>query len=1092
MRKPPKLMASMLAAGLLSSVPALAGSFTANFNTADTTGFTLGSGAFIATNRLVLTPPVNSLTGSITPDDLDAGQTIEAFTATFKVQFGPGTANPADGLSFNFGPNVAPGGLYGEEGPGGSTLTVAFDIYDNGGGEAPAIDIKYADKVVAHAGFSKADLITSKLENVFIQLKKNGALSVSYKDAVVHTNVFIDHWVPSAGFFNISARTGGENAEMDIDDLSINTTVQGTPVAPTITANPQSATIAEGNPVTFTASVDGSAEFTFQWQRGGVDIQDATDRSYTIPVVHATDNNAKFRLKATNAASTATSADATLTVIADTVKPTVVKASGDTTFTQVLVEFSEPVTDTTALDPSNYSLNQGVIVQGVTLLNSKKVLLNTTVMPQGSSFILTVNGIKDTSTAGNTILANTHVNFRSFLFQTGTILHKKYNDLGDGQGEYSALQADPRYPNLPDRSDLLSLWEYPSSNFGGRDTASDPVRNWTDTSEGFFMPATSGEYVFFINGADRIDLYLSEDEDPANKHRIAYINGWTNPRGWLAGQGGTDMTRSRSDTDTGTEWPTGNTITLTKGKKYYMMLYHHTFSWSGGDQNGVTFKLAGEADPVAGDAPRLTGSLVGAFLDPTGASVTFVQQPGNASIIENRTATFTASATGTSAYGSTVTYQWQTAPVGSSTFTNIPAATKASYTTPKLTLADNGRQYRLQASVPSATESSQVASVAVAADTIPPVVIGAGGIASKSGATFDVGVTFDEPVDASSAGTIANYTMSSGTITGIKFYPQSPGVVLTVSGLTVGNTYTVTVANVADAKGNHMVSAPHSFKVSSMKWNVVGGDELNLGNGVIPVGDNGFDILSDGFTEWAAYDETTMVYEEITGDFDKELRVEYQDFSSQWARAGLIARDVSNFGVNRAAQEGGAAGRYQKIHVNPTTTAMGTGGNNTWETNRRLVAGGQSSAISYTTDPPLYPNAWCRLKREGQKFTVFRSNDGVNWIDMGSTTWPDAAAPGVEMPATMFVGPEYTPENGNVSAGLQAVFVAKIRDYRNHSVVVVRPALTYVRTASGLTITYEGTLESAATIDGTWSTVTGATSPYNATATGQKFFRAKK
>ena len=51
----------------------------------------------------------------------------------------------------------------------------------------------------------------------------------------------------------------------------------------------------------------------------------------------------------------------------------------------------------------------------------------------------------------------------------------------------------------------------------------------------------------------------------------------------------------------------------------------------------------------------------------------------------------------------------------------------------------------------------------------------------------------------------------------------------------------------------------------------------------------------------------TFVYEQVTGDFDKKLRVEYQDLSSQWARAGLIARDVTNFGgVDRATQEGGA------------------------------------------------------------------------------------------------------------------------------------------------------------------------------------------
>ena len=78
--------------------------------------------------------------------------------------------------------------------------------------------------------------------------------------------------------------------------------------------------------------------------------------------------------------------------------------------------------------------------------------------------------------------------------------------------------------------------------------------------------------------------------------------------------------------------------------------------------------------PASGDAPLLTGSVVGTYLDPTGASVTFSQQPANVTILQGRTATFTAVATGQSAYGTNVAFQWQTAPTGSATFTNIPGA----------------------------------------------------------------------------------------------------------------------------------------------------------------------------------------------------------------------------------------------------------------------------------------------------------------------------------------------------------------------------------------------------------------------------------
>lgn len=97
MKRPSKFVPIMLATGLLSSVAALAGSFTNNFNSADTTGFALGGGALVETNRLILTPAANDSSGSITLDDLDATQFIESFTANFKLQIGPGSGNAADG-----------------------------------------------------------------------------------------------------------------------------------------------------------------------------------------------------------------------------------------------------------------------------------------------------------------------------------------------------------------------------------------------------------------------------------------------------------------------------------------------------------------------------------------------------------------------------------------------------------------------------------------------------------------------------------------------------------------------------------------------------------------------------------------------------------------------------------------------------------------------------------------------------------------------------------------------------------------------------------------------------------------------------------
>ncbi len=1106
----------MLAAAWLSSMTVLAGSFTTDFSNANGYSLqydsTLFTSAVVYSNRLVLTPPLGSQAGGVVVQDFDNGQAIESFTASFKLQIGPASSPPADGVSFNFGASVLDSGttVYNEEGPPtpNQVLTISFDTYDNSDllwdqiAPAPSIDIIFGGNIIAHHHLNAADMATSQLEDVLITVTRAGMVSVSYKGQVIHTNVLVQAWAPVAGLFNISGRTGGAWAEQDIDDLTITTVLQGAVVAPSITADPVSATVNEESPVTFSVGVAGSAPFTFQWTKNGSDIPGATGATYTLAAAPYSDNNAQFACRVSNSASSATSGPATLTVIQDTTPPTVLSVNADTSGTHVIVSYSEPVTDT-ALTSSNYGIDDPTVsIVSVTRVDASRVSLLTTALPEGHLFTLTINGVQDmASSPPNTIANNTQVQFRSYVFASGAVLHKKYNNMNDASGwNLNNLWNDPRFPNFPDRQEIMPMFEYPLNGVY-RDATADPVRNYYDTLEGYFTPAAEGDYVFYVTGGDMNNLYISTDADPANKYLVASLNGWTDPRHWNVAAGDAQNPPDartnglRSDYYTGNLWPgrgdpaTGNAlIHLQANTRYYMLSVHHDFSWSGADDFAVTYTLAGAAVPALDSAPALAGSQIGTYLDPSGANVSFAVQPADKSILQGRTATFTALATGRSVYGTNVTYQWQTADPGSTTFTDISGETKSWYTTPVMGLADSGRKYQVVASVPAASLASRAATLTVSVDNVPPALAGASASPSRTGSTFDVGVTFDEPVTQGPAETLANYSISSGSITAVKYYPSSPGVVLTVSGLTVGNTYTVTVANLADGYGNTMTSAANiQAKVSGLHWGVVGADELQLGNGVVAVGTNSFDVYSDGIGEWASYDEATFVYEQVTGNFDKEVRVEFQDASSTWARAGIIARDVPNFGVNRAAQEGGQAGRYQKLHVNPVLTTGGGAGNNSYEGNRRLTTGGATDNATLNGDlTPHYPNAWCRIQRVGQVFNLFNSSDGVTWTQVGSSTFTG-------MPDTLYVGPEFSPENGNIATAQQGMFVAKFRDYRTHSDAPVPPNMTWQRTPTGImTITFEGTLQYATSLNGGWTDMADP-SPHVVPAGGtQLFYRAKR
>ena len=911
----------------------------------------------------------------------------------------------------------------------------------------------------------------------------------------------------------------------------------------TISQQPQSQTTPENVPVTFSVVAEAVTPYGqysaganptnglaaalgtkrqlpafYQWFTNGMEVAGANGASYTIPWPKKAQDGTKVKCYVAVPGIPVYSSEVTLTVGADSTPPTIVQALANVTFTTVSVKFSEPVTDS-ALAAANYTLDQGATVVSVSRVDLQTVALTTSRLTDGQIYTLTVNAVQDTATPANPIVANTKVQFRTFVFMAGTILHQKYTGFNDTTGyNDNNLFNDPRYNLSPDRSDLLSMWEYPAAG-NGRDSTADPARMYMDTIEGFFIPPTSGDYVFLTCGADRWPLYLSTDESPANKVLIAQGTGWTNPRGWNLGQpqndpnnAPTDMTPARSDTYGATQWPNGNTINLTGGKRYYMQSVHYDPSWSGADDFAVTYKLASDPDPVPGDAPKLTGSVIGFYFDPSGARVSFTEQPQNTTVLEGNAAILSAVATGSSPYGNTVVYQWETAPKGSSTWTKIANATAATYKTPLLTLADDGTQYRVVVSVPPISDTSSTATVSVVRDNIPPVP-SVGAMQDATSGTVDVGVTFDEPVDNTSASLLANYSISAGTIASIQVYTnrftadsQNPlamkvihSVLLKVTGLS-GNG-TLTIKNVADVHGNAISSVSVPFTVDTkMKWGVVGANEFGGVNAVVATAPNGFDVYSDGMTEWANYDETTFVYEPVTGDFDKKLRVQYQDGSSTWARAGLIVREATNFGVDRATQSGGEAGRYQKCHVNPVGPVLsgpGNPGNQAWEGNRRLDKGGNSDGPAFTgaNAIPQYPNAWCRIQRVGQKFTIYRSDDGVNWVALGATTWGVDDVAKSPMPATLYVGPEFTPENGNIATVDQGTFLAQFRDYGDY-VAVFNPQLKIGTDSTGkVNVTWTtGTLVSAPTALGPYTPVAGAVSPFVVTPAqvGTTFYRVKQ
>jgi hypothetical protein len=151
---------------------------------------------------------------------------------------------------------------------------------------------------------------------------------------------------------------------------------------------------------------------------------------------------------------------------------------------------------------------------------------------------------------------------------TGTIIREVWNNIAGT--DVSAIPVN----SPPSATNTLTIFEAPSSqgsNYGAR------IR-------GYICPPASGKYTFWISSDDKSELWLSGDENPANKTKIAAVTNYTSVRQW------TKYTVQQS-----------SPITLLQGVKYYIEALHKEAS--GSDHLAVGWQLPNGTleRPIAGN-----------------------------------------------------------------------------------------------------------------------------------------------------------------------------------------------------------------------------------------------------------------------------------------------------------------------------------------------------------------------------------------------------------------------------------------------------------------------------------------------------------
>jgi autotransporter-associated beta strand protein len=249
--------------------------------------------------------------------------------------------------------------------------------------------------------------------------------------------------------------------------------------------------------------------------------------------------------------------------------------------TLVEVNFSEAVTS-----QGTYTVS-GRTVQGVVPAPDKPSAVVTldpsTPLVPGTSYTITINNA--TTVSGRVLPGSRQY---TFTYQppgstgTGSILREYWT--GISGTAVSDLTSNPNFPSNPTgRSNPITFDATPTTP------------NWADNYGtrlvGYVCPPTSGEYVFWMAADETAELWLSTDENSANKVRIATVSSPTAAHEW----------GKYAEQHSAAIW-------LGAGRKYYIEALHK--EGTGNDNVSVAWQTPGTIFNLNNGKPIAAGYLM--------------------------------------------------------------------------------------------------------------------------------------------------------------------------------------------------------------------------------------------------------------------------------------------------------------------------------------------------------------------------------------------------------------------------------------------------------------------------------------------------
>ena len=300
----------------------------------------------------------------------------------------------------------------------------------------------------------------------------------------------------------------------------------------------------------------------------------------------------------------------------------------------------------------------------------------------------------------------------------------------------------------------------------------------------------------------------------------------------------------------------------------------------------------------------------------------------------------------------------------------------------------DGFKFRVIARILSLSVTSEVATITVTQDLIPPSIVSVGSLDG-----YTIGVCFSEPVApgevldpynwfidgfllVSSASISADGRSALLTLDPSNVDPSAPHIPL-------GSNYTVSAALLFDrsAAANFVEYSSAVGRVENLTAQDIGRptDPLKPGSTFV-CSSNQFTVVAGGSDIWNTTNGFHFIYRPKTGDFDVRVRVSRLDPADPNSKAGLIALEDTN-----------NASRTISAVVTPSpvpTLDLGGNGANTYQAGVRSTFAGATVdwGVNPRITPVPYPNAWLRLQREGNVFTAYWGTNGMDWGQYGVTT----------------------------------------------------------------------------------------------------------